>query len=305
VAYNPYCFDDSDWAILLDSIQTSQCLPILGAGAAYGAVPLGGQLAEELAKKFGYPMSDRNNLIRVSQYAALKFSGNFVKNYVIGQWFTNLPMPAKTPIAEPHEVLAELPLPIYLTTNYDDFMTNALHDNHRHPFQEMCRWNYQTQNRTSILDNPATVLNPANPIVFHLHGHAPRATANLQEKNQCLASLVLTEDDYLSLHVALERPHVIPQQIRDALVGSSLLIIGYSMADTTFRALYKGLLSAAGLTNLNTGFVVMPAPRSDSPEQTLSIQEYWETYFDALGMRVYWGDARTFSAELLQKYKAL
>ena len=28
--------------------------------------------------------------------------------------------------SEPHAVLADLPLPIYMTTNYDDFMVKAL-----------------------------------------------------------------------------------------------------------------------------------------------------------------------------------
>ena len=42
---------------------------------------------------------------------------------------------------EPHAVLAELPLPIYITTNYDDFMAAALRRAGKEPRREICRWN--------------------------------------------------------------------------------------------------------------------------------------------------------------------
>jgi hypothetical protein len=94
---------------------------------------------------------------------------------------------------EPHAVFAGLPLPVYLTTNYDDFMVAALRQRAKDPRREVCRWNSSPSMRAepTVLD-PAFVPTPANPVVFHLHGHI-----GLPE------SLVLTEDDYLDFLVAV------------------------------------------------------------------------------------------------------
>jgi hypothetical protein len=317
MSFEPYRFTDSDWEVLLSSIRNQQCLPFLGAGACVGSVPLGGAIAESWAQEYDYPLADRRDLIRVSQYVALVKSPVFAKSALLSTWFTNLPDPSPEPADEPHAVLAELPLPIYMTTNYDDFMVRALQAVQRNPRREMCRWNYLIEQRPTILDTPGESINAANPVVFHLHGHnvAAEHARNFQERQQCAASLVLTEDDYLELHVALNRPGVIPQAIRNALVGSSLLVIGYSLADTTFRALYRGLVAGTALGIQSPGYVVMPPPpakasagdEAGSPADApavLKAQAYLEKYFDALNMRVYWGDARTFARELKLRWQA-
>jgi hypothetical protein len=156
----------------------------------------------------------------------------------------------------------------------------------------------------SVFDDPGLKLHPAHPIVFHLHGHNAAQGASIEERNQCAASLVLTEDDYYEVLLALDRPAVVPQQVRDALVGSSLLVIGYSLTDTTFRVLYRGLIAAAQKSILNRGFVVMPPPGDPAVPETLKAQQYLERYADALNLSVYWGDARTFANELSQKQAA-
>ena len=51
----------------------------------------------------------------------------------------------------PYTILAELPFPIYVTTNYDNFMEKALKDKSREPVSEFCKWDpeakYNIQNR--------------------------------------------------------------------------------------------------------------------------------------------------------------
>src|SRR5262245_64077728 len=42
---------------------------------------------------------------------------------------------------KPHSFFADLPVPVYLTTNYDDFMEPALRNRKRDPQQALCRWN--------------------------------------------------------------------------------------------------------------------------------------------------------------------
>jgi hypothetical protein len=42
---------------------------------------------------------------------------------------------------EPHGILADLNLPIYITTNYDSFMFDALKSRKKLPERDFCRWN--------------------------------------------------------------------------------------------------------------------------------------------------------------------
>jgi hypothetical protein len=48
---------EADWNRLLRRIQSGKCTPFLGAGACYGALPLGAGVAEELVQRYGYPIS--------------------------------------------------------------------------------------------------------------------------------------------------------------------------------------------------------------------------------------------------------
>ena len=65
--------------------------------------------------------------------------------------------------------LAELPLPVYVTTNYDDLMLQVLKytEPKKNPRREVCKWNDDLK---SIHSAFAAGYKPdyANPVVFHL-----------------------------------------------------------------------------------------------------------------------------------------
>src|SRR4051794_24469394 len=92
--YAPYVYTDEDWEVLLESILHQRCLPFLSAGACYGAVPLGGQIAETWAQEYDYPLADRTALQRVSQFLAIKRDPMWVKDQILSRWFTSLPDPS-------------------------------------------------------------------------------------------------------------------------------------------------------------------------------------------------------------------
>src|SRR5205823_2188648 len=112
----------------------------LGAGACYGALPLGAQVAREWAKKYDYPFGDDGDLVRVAQFIAVQYDPVFPKIEILKQ-LQGAPPPDFRAPDEPHGVLADLPLPVYVTTNYDDFMARALTDRRRDVRRELCRWN--------------------------------------------------------------------------------------------------------------------------------------------------------------------
>ncbi|HXF60075.1 MAG TPA: SIR2 family protein [Caldilineaceae bacterium] len=199
---------------------------------------------------------------------------------------------------EPHGVLADLPLPVYMTTNYDDFMVRGLSSRGKQPKRELFRWNSDlTKNYTSIFDTRADYQpTPAEPVVFHLHGH-----------NEVPESLVLTEDDYLDFLVNLSSDRYrLPHWIERALTGSTLLFIGYSLADWNFRVLFRGLVRVREQSLRYGNFMVqvLPLPAEAPEEERQRVQRYLDKYFDEEKVRVYWGTATEFCQELRERATA-
>src|ERR1700756_2373269 len=106
----PNTLEEKDWNILLQRIKNGKCTPFLGAGACFGTLPLGANIAQEWAEKYGYPLKDRDSLIRVAQYLAVTQDVMIPKEEIIEQ-FKKVKLPDgffKVP-DEPHGVLADLP----------------------------------------------------------------------------------------------------------------------------------------------------------------------------------------------------
>ena len=281
-----------DWEILLRRIEIGKCTPFLGAGACFGALPLGSEIAEEWASKYQYPLDNSDNLANVAQFLAVRYDPMFPKEEIIkrlnGDCLPNFNDPD-----EPHSLLATLPLPAYLTTNYDNFMVQALKNKHKNPFRELCRWNRYVKDQPSKLDFESDYTpTPFNPVVYHLHGH-----------NEVPESLVLTEDDYLDFLVNISKDHtLLPHYIQRALAGTSLLFIGYSLTDMSFRVLFRGLVTATEKSLRRISITIQLPPVTGKGNATIK-QEYLDQYFNQLDMRVFWGTAKEFSKELRHRWR--
>jgi hypothetical protein len=211
--------------------------------------------------------------------------------------FQNAGEPDFNDPTEPHRVLANLNLPVYVTTNYDDFMVKALSRHHRQPNRILCQWNravkdYVRDNPTILEKDPSYKPTVANPVVFHLHGHVPIAD-----------SLVLTEDDYMDFLVNISAdPNLIPAPIARALTGSSLLFIGYRITDWNFRVLLRSFdrLAESSVSRLNVAVMRAPSGSDDVKEKT---QDYLTKYYENIDVRVYWGTAREFVKELWERWQ--
>ena len=280
--------DDTQWLTLMERIDRGRCTPFIGAGACAPTLPLASDIAGRWVGDGGYPLGDAHDLARVAQYLAVRHDAMYPKERVQKE-LSGLGPPDFDDPREPHAVLADLPLPLYITTNYDDFMTEALRHRRREPRQEICKWNrsYPVQQEPAPMqDDKSYKPTPANPIVFHLHGRL-----GMPE------SLVLTEDDYLDFLVTLsERPDTLPHQVRGALSSSSLVFVGYSLADWDFRVLHRGLV-VRGDPSLRRVSVTVQL------RQTHEAEEYLDSYFRRIDVSVYWGDANTFAAELRERWE--
>jgi hypothetical protein len=289
-----------DWKSIYLAIKYGECTPFLGAGCCCPPLPLGSEIALEWAqpRKFDYPLGDPKDLARVAQFVAVEH-GPMRPRWEIKHRFEKVKAPDFSDPDEPHGILADLPFPIYITTNYDDFMVQALKDRKKHPEQEVCRWNEVLKD---LKDCPSVFkreppFKPDNdhPLVFHLHGHIG-----------VLQSLVITEDDYLNFLVSASVDRdIIPELINSAFRRTSLLFLGYKLADWDFRVLFRRIVGfldrSARQVHVSVQFV--PVGDEVSNEERVKVQNYLNHYFGKHEIKVYWGKCREFLAKLKEKWE--
>ena len=289
--------EEKHWDTLLQRVKDGRCTPFLGAGAAAGTLPLGADIAKEWAKELHHPLKeDAEDLARIAQFLAVRHDPMYPKERIRTSFDGHGPPDFDLPY-EPHGVLADLPLSVYLTTNYDDFMMQALRSRGKEPERELCRWNDHPAVRRapSPFSGPEGFEpTPARPIVYHLHG-----LLELPE------SLVLTEDDYIDFLVNVSRDldSRIPPRIQEAVAEASLLFLGYQLRDLDFRVLYRGLVGLVNPSGKRFSFTVQMGPPT-KPESKERVQEYLRDYFERMDVRVFWGTAHEFAAELRRRWTA-
>jgi hypothetical protein len=298
---------DNQWGTLISRIQRGKCTPFLGAGASRGFIETAAEVARKWAAQFEYPLRDNDDLPRVAQYLAIEVDQIEPKD-IFAALCRDAKMPDFTDRSQIHRVLAELPLPVYITTNYDDFMFSALgqtkcqtaagETRFKRPKLAYCGWNSFTREslRTGPAKGRSTPPTTEEPLVYHLHGH-----------HSVPQSMVLTEDDYLGFLAWMTgNPRVLPPPIVTALSGTSLLFVGYSHRDWTFRVLFRSLVERlTGAQGLRSVSVQLP-PDGTTRKKRDKILSYLTRYYAAqnrIPMDVHWGDASEFVEKLRQKWE--
>jgi hypothetical protein len=296
-AATPEGWNDRDWEALLYAIKNKSCTPFLGAGACHGVLPTGKEIAREWADEYDYPFSDRDNLVRVAQFVALE-AGPMTPKFKMLDRLRGKGPPNFADLSEPHRAVADLNLPVYITTNYDDFMVRALQRDSppRAPQREVCNWNSARRRRPREV---VAALEPTveKPLVFHLHG-------TLDD----LQSMVLTEDDYLDfLMYTSEDDQFIPPRIQEAF-SSSLLFIGYSLEDMNFKVLFRKLATymqrSEGARHVSVQLAPLPGESTEEQIARASRQKkYLERHFDLQKVKVFWGTASDFARDLHDRWQ--
>ncbi len=142
---------------------------------------------------------------------------------------------------DPLQILARLPIKVYITTSYHDFIERELEAAGKHPQSRLCFWNMAPENLApEHRPHPDYKPDKNHPVVYHLLG-----------MEQYPASMVLSEDDYLDLLWAIARDEkgqshngdsIIPPYFEHVLKESSLLLLGYRLHDWDLKVLFRGLL---------------------------------------------------------------
>ena len=284
------------WEDLLYAIYEKKCTPFLGAGACYQWLPLGSYIAQSWATKFNYPLDDSHDLSKVAQFLAIENRESLIPKKFLKREIGNISGPnfsLEKFRNTPHSILADLNLPIYITTNYDHFMESALKSKGKEPLSEFCRWNNfaRAAGIRSVFED--TNYNPTinKPLVYHLHGDI-----------DIPQSMVLTESDYIDFLVNLikdSEQKILPNKIRKVLADTTILFVGYSLQDINFRIIFRSIMDFLGSNAVLTSIAVLIPPTGINEDIKNRSIKYLEMYAEyMLNVRIHWGDSLKFSEEL-------
>jgi hypothetical protein len=314
------------WPALQRSFKRSQVTPILGPGLfepIFGSLR---EIAQRWAETYHYPMAphERESLPQVTQFLAVnqyhEFPREELEEYLLQdisnhyraelapELFQGKPSldklinavgahrRARDPL-EPSRILAQLPIPIYITTNLDNMLGGALVEAGKDPQVLLCPWNEYIEQTETIFDRePEYYPTPERPLVYHLFGR-------LDEPD----SVVLTEDDYFDFLIGVTgNQDLIPPVVRRALSDSSLLFLGYQMDDWNFRVLFRSILSKQG-GGRRDRYAHIAAQIDPEEGRILSpdrARRYLENYFSkGADISLFWGSAQDFLSELFRRWK--
>lgn len=312
----------SFWNTLLENIADGECTPFLGPGVTQGLLPNPEELAQTLAREHNYPFAKCDDLPRVAQFVGTLDNRRLRKDVVrlltrgFKRRIGEKPGPEDRRLglselieavnwselsrqlteSELHHQLADLGLSLYITTNFDNFMTLALQTKGKKPRRETILWRESLQKEATRphydLDPPAT---PEEPVVLHLYG-----------TDQDLLSMVLTEDDYLDYLARISRDHeyLLPTSVNAALASTTLLFLGYRLEDLDLKVLMRGLLTHLDLERWGMLHVAVQLEATEVDEaKQKEVIRYFHKYFAEARIDVYWGSPQQFVADLHARWQ--
>ncbi len=312
---------DAYWRTLVNKIRRGQCTPILGPGVASALLPSPEDLAQAISASH-YPFADSSDLRRVSQFLGTMDNADMrqrvldqltaslrrnlgssnsaadiktLSDLELEQW-KGLSQRFETEI---HEQLAALGLPLYVTTNFDNFMTRALQSklSEGDVRREAVIWREAREERPA-LDPPSA----GKPVVLHLFGDDREPE-----------SMVLTEDDHLDYlaRISHDQEIFLPASVNALLAKNTLLFLGYRLQDLDLKVILRGLLTYLALTKYDRMQLAVQIETeqhdaSTQKEVTDYLQQSFRQYFSSKSdVKVYWGSAQQFMADLTARMREL
>jgi hypothetical protein len=306
---------ESVWENFIYEIVENRCIPVIGPGAFEKWIDLDG-ITKTWAGEYNYPypLEDSSQLPLVSQFLAIQEGDESMPKNILSR---KLKM-HKTPnfLLPEHQnsiyvVLADLNLPLYITTNYDHLMEYALRSKGKAPISDFCIWkelkdkelkNTESPSRyAEISDIDSSLNTPSNmrpdsahPLVFHVLGDIDTPT-----------SMVLTVKDYIDFVIYLSKmkDKYMPHSIRQTLPRSTLLFVGYKLEDLSFLIVFQGFIKLmSSLEGKSIAVQVQMSSKID-PHQKKIIRGYIKKFAEsAFKIRIYWGDTDDFLKELRQRW---
>lgn len=254
---------DSHCLKVVKAMERGQVVPLLGAGAnlcdrppecAWDPElhpPSGAELSGLLADEFGYPLDDRTELARVSEYVELA-AGE-------GPLYERLRdiFDAEYPPNSVHRFLAALPASLeakgkghlhqlIITTNYDDILERAFSDADE-PYEVvvyMAGGEDHGRFVHCLADGERRLIERPNEytglsfdtcsVILKIHGAIDRG-------DEARDSFVVSEDDYIEYLTHANLSQLVPVSVLARLRRSHFLFLGYRMRDWNLRVMLHRL----------------------------------------------------------------
>jgi hypothetical protein len=312
------------WPSIIRTISRGLCTPILGPGLYESLLGSQHDIARRWAEAYNYPMAphERESLPQVAQFLAVNQYEqapydelqDYLKQDIRTRYGPELPSDLSSngatldqlieaagairrqrAIAEPYKVLASMPLPVYITTNWNNLLSAALIEAGKDPKIVLCPWNDYVEQLQADFDlgyKPTA----ERPLVYHLFG-------KLSEPE----SVVLTEDNYFDYLIGVTRnKDLIPSVVRSSLVNSALLFVGFQIDDWQFRVLFRSIRAQQGgeLLVRYPHIAVQIEPQEGRILEPERARKYLDYFSTGANISLYWGRAEDFLKELQSRWQA-
>lgn len=307
------------WPTLIRHIRRGNCTPIIGPRLTQSLLGSPSEIARRWAEDYEYPMApyERDHLAQVAQYLAVNQDLHFprvelteyLRQDILQRYGHALPpelhqatlselfaelgrQRRENNPADPYKVLAELPCPIYITTNLSNLLVEALIAVGKEPRVELCRWNNQVKMQSALYEHTHDYWPDAqHPLVYYLFGTSDQPD-----------SIVLTQDDYFDYLIGVtENKDLIPPSVRRALTDTALLFLGFQVDDWDFRVLFRSIIRHEGHIRRKK---YAHAAAQIEPQESRTLEperarRYLETYFEGANIDIFWGSVEDFVHALL------
>jgi CheY-like chemotaxis protein len=200
---------------LANYIASGEAIFFVGAGlSATSGAPLWSELTTELAAQLSPPPSTSDPLL-IAQFFRNAFGDNELVNWIRRRLAPTTLRPSRC-----HELLANFPCRVYVTTNYDSLLETALHVRKK-AVHTICN-----DDDLALWDENAEIQ------VMKLHGDLDRPR-----------TLVISHEDYSRL---LSGNFATGRKLADLFWHRPFVFVGYSMNDPDITAIYYGMVSSVG-----------------------------------------------------------
>lgn len=264
---------EEHYNIVAKAISEGRVVPFLGAGVNLYCrpngvcyqleqqqfLPNGSELAEHLSRGVEDGTIDKTDLLRVSQYIAIKEGTGPLYCELHDVFDCDYPW---TPL---HDFLANLPAvlreqdhlrqyQLIVTTNYDDLLERAFReagesfdlvtyvaeDQYRGKF-----FHWPPEKKEHIIEKPNEYLDlslDTRTVILKIHGTVDRREGAEQD------SYVITEDHYIDYLSRTDISNLIPVTLAAKLRKSHFLFLGYSLRDWNLRVILHRIWGERKLT---------------------------------------------------------
>lgn len=308
--------EDSAIADLCQKIKGGKCVPIVGATAREDTIKGARQIAADWAKDVEFPLADAMDLARVAQYVFHISDSVHKATDLLGARFQEL----MSQVSEwdpdqdhPLRVLAELPVPIYLTTTYDDLLVRAIRKfRNVEPYVSSCGW--PNPRGWEPADPELQSWRPEDPRLVNYKPSDPPLVLHLHGSYLDPPSMVLTEAEHMDFNARLARDtdqsasdasRMLPPIVRTKLSDASWFFVGFNHADRNFRGLLRSLSCTLNTTRSSVAVQLEEIDATQGREEEAHdfIQSYLRelrkgTTSEVGTLSVHWGSARDFMTSL-------